>query len=1056
MGNGYPCGGPWRSATFSLVTDTASLPTPRSAGLPATWWAPALTLTERLAAPGLPAASAGTGVPGPMPWTAGDAEGFALRLDRLGVDEAAVGALAAEPAERLAARVAKPDWAAFGETVLATASDDLPEVEVSGEGPDVFAAVVRPVTATAAARLADLLTGVPAAEQAVWLEGFTERLTRQLVRQAARTLVHELQAARRSGRLAGAGPQERFASFAAATGSRPGLTALFTTYPVLARMLARTALDAITATAELVTRFQADRESLAAGLLDGRAPGALVRVDLGRGDAHQGNRSVAVLHFADGTRIVHKPRPLDQHALLDTLVAWLGAKVPGLDLRTARTVRHDAYGWLEFIEHRWCGTVTETDAFYRRQGALLALLYAVDGADMHYENVIAHGDQPVLVDAETLLHTGLGQALTAGADPAADALAASVHRTCLLPCLLIGEHGALDISALGRDTDGTFPSEGVRWEESGRDTMRAVRGPLPSPAAQNHPLPAGTSLAGADHTAALLDGFRTAYRAIAGHRHELLGPEGPLARWADRPARLIARATRLYATLLEESTHPTLLRDALARESVFALLWTESEHDTARERLIEYETASLWRGDIPFFTHRPSGTAVFSDDGTLVPGVLPVAAVTAVREKIGRMDEVDCHDQEWIISATLAVRGAGSPLDRLKSELAVAPVPPVAPEPSRLLAAACGIADEIAARAVRGGSRTNWIGLERVAGPHWAVLPMGAGLAQGYCGVALFLAHVDALTGAGRYAAAAREAVRPLPALLKTLADDPQLSAAVGPGAYDGLGGIVYAVVRLADLLGDGLEACLPHALTALGHAAAACPDPGLAQGRAGALAVAVAVHEATGDPAALRLADAEADLLLDTAGESTDGHGPAPSAGFADGTAGIAWALLRYAGLRPERAARPTELARVLLHALPPAGGEADLSWTEGLAGQTAARLPGRTVPLYDAAARLADTPPASDLSLARGALGTLEALTALAEHGDTTARSALHRHSGQVLAVVEAQGHRCATPDHVPSPGLMTGLSGIGYGLLRLAHPETVPSVLLLRHPARRSTRT
>ncbi|MEU3197398.1 lanthionine synthetase LanC family protein, partial [Streptomyces sp. NPDC006996] len=57
--------------------------------------------------------------------------------------------------------------------------------------------------------------------------------------------------------------------------------------------------------------------------------------------------------------------------------------------------------------------------------------------------------------------------------------------------------------------------------------------------------------------------------------------------------------------------------------------------------------------------------------------------------------------------------------------------------------------------------------------------------------------------------------------------------------------------------------------------------------------------------------------------------------------------------------------------------------------------------------------------------------------------------RHAGRALALVEAQNHRCATPDDVPSPGLLDGLSGIGYGLLRLAHPGTVPSVLLLSHP-------
>ncbi|MFE9921923.1 type 2 lanthipeptide synthetase LanM [Streptomyces sp. NPDC005774] len=1047
------------------MTETASLPTSRSTGLPPSWWAPALSLAERLAAPGLAGAPAGAAAGG-APWAAGDAEGFALRLTGLGVDGATAAALAAEPAARLAARAPKPDWARYAEAALDTAATAPVETVAPGEGPDAFAPVVRPLVATATARLAELLPAFADTEPAVWREAFARRLTHQLVRQAARTLVHELDTARRAGRLAGAGARERFDAFAAAAGTRQGLCALFAAYPVLARMLAQTSLDATAATAELAARFAADREDLAAGLLDGRDPGPLAGVDLGRGDAHQGNRSVAVLRFAGGDRLVYKPRPLDQHALLDDLVDWLNAKVAGLDLRTPRSLRREAYGWLEFVEHRWCRSVTETDAFYRRQGALLALLYAVDGADMHYENVIACGDQPVLVDAETLLHTGLAQSMTAGADPAADALHASVHRTCLLPHLLIGEHGALDISALGRSTDGTYPSEGLHWRDSGLDTMRAVRAPVLSPAAHNQPLPAGRLLEGADHRAALLEGFRAAYAALAAHGRELLGGDGPLMARADRPARLIARSTRLYVTLLEESAHPSLLGDALAREGVFAVLWTESEHDETRRRLIEHETAALWRGDVPLFTHRPSGTAVRADDGTWLPGVLPVAGVAAVREKIARMDEVDCHDQEWIITATLAARGAGSPLDRPRSELAVEPVPAVAPDASRLLAAACGIADEIAARAVREGGRTNWLGLERVSGPHWAVLPMGAGLAQGYCGVALFLAHTDTLAGAGRYAALAREAVRPLPVLLKALADEPGLSAAAGPGAYDGLGGIVYAVLRLSALLGPDVADCLPDALTALGHAACVSSEPGFATGTAGALTAAVAAHEATGDPAALNLADALADRLLGSVTEGITGaEGPVPPgadrsaaaahglpAGFADGAAGIAWALLRYAARRPGDTTAHMAAARTLLDAALRGTGaaSADVSWSGGLAGAAAVAAHLSPASLVSRRpVRPADGEVRPDLSLGRGTLGTLEALAVRAGRDDPAAAAALVRRTGQALALVEAQGHRCATPDHVPSPGLLDGLSGIGYGLLRLAHPGTVPSVLLLAHP-------
>lgn len=173
------------------------------------------------------------------------------------MDGATAAALAAEPAARLAARAPKPDWARYAEAALDTAAAAPVETVVPGEGPDAFAPVVRPLVATATARLTELLPAFEDAEPDVWREAFARRLTRQLVRQAARTLVRELDTARRAGRLAGAGARERFDAFAAAAGTRQGLCALFAAYPVLARMLAQTALDATAATAELAARFAA-------------------------------------------------------------------------------------------------------------------------------------------------------------------------------------------------------------------------------------------------------------------------------------------------------------------------------------------------------------------------------------------------------------------------------------------------------------------------------------------------------------------------------------------------------------------------------------------------------------------------------------------------------------------------------------------------------------------------------------------------------------------------------------------------------------------------------
>ena len=1059
-----------RSATLGLVSDRAALDEAPATVLPLWWWARGLNLRERIDTPRPPAADrVGRGIRSGL-WSLGDRAGFAARLADMALSDDLASALGDELPERLGARAAKPGWAHYIELAVAAAGEEPPEKSEAcdgtgspAEGAEVFLPALRPLIAPAWAAVASRIA-LPEAELGAVRSGFETRLGDQLARQSARTLVRELSRERAAGRLIGATAQERFAAFTASLGTRQGLALLFTRYPVLGRMLGQTAVYAVEAMVELADRLHTDRGRLAAELFGGADPGVLTRLELGCGDPHQGNRSVAILHFAAGSA-VYKPRPLDQHALLDEAADWLNSKVAGLGLRTPRTVRGDGYGWLEFIEHRLCESVTEADRFYWREGALLALLYTIDGTDVHYENLIACGDQPVLVDAETLLHSGLSFATTAGADPAAEALQASVYRTGLLPYLLIGDNGALDISAIGRTESGSYPSDALCWQDAGTDEMRAVRRPIRSPAAagQNQPLADGHPAGRADYRAALLRGFRTSYDAICRHRAELLARTGFPTRWADSPGRLIVRATRFYATLLEESTHPDLLRDALARDTVFALLWTESKGDPARQRLIEDEIADLWCGDVPLFVHRPAQTVVWTARGAGLHGALCASSLATVLDKITAMSEVERYDQEWVIAATLAVSSAESHPGGPRSRLARGPASIALATPSRLLAAACGIADQIAARAVRGGGRANWIGMERVADRHWTVLPMGGGLAEGYCGVALFLAQIGRLARAERYTALAREAVRPLPLLLSCMADDPEVSAAVGPGALSGLGGIVYTLVRLSDLLDEGIDGCLPDALSALTHAAHALiagppDDPsdgavlaGLAHGLAGALVAALLMHETSGADDAAALARRLADRLQSLVGDGTG----AP--GFAGGDAGIGWALLRYArtaafaaDAQPHAAAGTTLLRSALDTAL----GARDLSWSSGLSGVLVAAADAlgpadRWTPQseLDRCIRLLAAPePAADLSLHQGAAGALEPLLALAARGHLAAREALDRRAGSLLGLIEQEGPLCGTPDRVPTPGLLTGLSGIGYALLRLAFPETVPSIALL----------
>ncbi|MDH6110517.1 type 2 lantibiotic biosynthesis protein LanM [Kitasatospora sp. MAP12-15] len=1027
------------------------------------WWIQGVTLTERLGQP-----------PADLPagdrradrrlerWRADFAavDGlFEARLAEAGLVEDGLRALLDEEPAALAARIEAPDWARAADRVLAAAPTRVPAPTPHQSWDQGFAAILAPFTEEAADRLLAAARGAGAerfADLAAIRACFTRRLAQALVRLARRTLVLELNVMRVTGRLAGETSEERFADFVRQSSERSGLTALLTEYAVLARLLAQSCQDAVDAWAELLTRLGADRGSVAQllGAGGGGDPGRLTVVDPGAGDSHQRGRAVALLGFESGARLVYKPRPLDVHQHFNDTVRWLNARLPELGLRTLAVLERPGYGWVEFVTAGPCGQLAEVDRFYHRLGALLALLHTLGGTDIHFENLVACADQPVLVDLETLFHPALALPGRLVGDPALRALDSSVYRISLLPHLLIGDRGSWDVSALGGDKGAPLPVDAVGWAAPATDEMLLVRRPAVFSGSDNRPRLGGQDADPAAHTESLLAGFRAGYDTITTHRAELTGPDGLLSRFTTDRTRVVARNTQLYAMLLDESTHPDVLRDALDRDRLLDLLWRESAGDPARWPLVPAELDELWAGDIPLLAGHPAARTP-SIGGRPVEAAYAENGLDRVHRRLGEMGRTDRYDQEWIIRAALATRTTdaghrtGTPLPGRRET--------VVPDPDHLLAAACGIADQILAGAHDDRRRANWLTLEAVEEQHWAILPQGAGLAGGYCGTALFLAQLADLTGTERYAAVARRALRPVPEVLAMLAAHPEPLAAVGCGGFEGLGGIAYALSHLSVLLADReLADWAAEAVRLTGLALSAeqvtgeQPDAGVLTGLAGCLAAMLAVHRATG---LAQAADAAARCARQLVARSAE----EPAAGgFADGAAGIGWALLRFAaagggasyaeaGLR--RLSRPS--TRRPLNDL-----TADTSWCRGLTGTAlaladsgaAAADPALADRLAWAVARVAGQGPLPNHSLCHGELGSLELL--LTASGGVLAGPAVAR-AGALLASLDRFGPRCGTPGGVSNPGLLNGLAGIGHGLLRLGFGSRIPSVLLLQPP-------
>ena len=1029
----------------------------------------------------------------------------------------------------------KPAWVDVVEQAVATAvpPEALPPML---SWPEAFAIPLRSFLTGARDGLITAARGYLSPAQAdleSTADRFTAALGRQLATIAAQTLVQELAVARAEGRLACRNGRDRFNDFIWQQCEPAGLMALFGQYPVLARLLGTASLHATRAAAEMLARLAADRTDVVGTLLGGLDPGPVVAIAPGLGDSHREGRSVSAVSFADGRTVIYKPRSLASHVLFGEVVAWLNERVPRIGLRTVATVARPGYGWVEFVASRPLTWPSEADLFYRRHGVLLAALYALHATDMHCDNVIACGDQPVLIDVETLLHPTLpepgapassasgdstsgnsasgnkapgnsasgsaGSGSRAPGDPAARALAASVRRTGLLPYPAIGEHGLRDQSGLGGDAQGRCPDGVLDWAPPATDRTQLIRRPATADTNPgNRPSRDGETVDPADHEDAVLEGFRLGYNAIAADR---TGFARLIESRGDTEVRVIIRSTRGYARLLHESTHPDLLRDARDRDDAFDVLREVSADHPVRHALAGHELIDLWAGDIPLVTSRPQARGLWTSAGQHLPGLLDRPALTCALDTISAMGEVDRNDQEWVISTSLATRRkTGGHRGAVPAQR---PVTAAAADPDRLLAAACGLADRIVARGIsdadRSGhvasaSRVNWLGLQFVDDTQWMMLPMGAGLADGYLGVALFLAELASLTGIRRYTEVARQAVSAVPHLLAVLADRPDLLAMVGCGPAQGLGGIGYGLARVATRLDDDEIRDWTKIAVELAATAADLPGPdGWAEGRAGCLAAMIAVQAEIGLDTAGALARTCADRLADLA-ERTGGEcaneGGSLRPGFAHGPGGIGWALARFAAtvaepryrLAGQRAVRhdaryygthrprntratwdiqwPGETGPQIEQGDHTTGAARSPGWCRGTAGLLAARgVLDRGVlddaGLQQAVRRFAGLPVQRDLSLCHGELGMAEALAVLAAAGGPALPPRdWRRRTGLVLGVVRQHSRFCGTPGGVPTPGLFDGLAGIGYGLLRLGFAERVPSVLFLE-PAPRCSR-
>ncbi|MBV9020937.1 MAG: type 2 lantipeptide synthetase LanM family protein [Ktedonobacteraceae bacterium] len=1030
---------------------------------------------------------------------------FANRLAMDGITEDDLYFLLAEPIAALQSRYlhtsSTPDWlATLVEAFEDYSTDDVMFQQMATE--QSFAPYLLPILPLIRHGFDRLLAGIqvlyqqyasPPFEPEQIIQAFFPQLSERLLGLVNRTFVLEMHVARIQHRLRGETEQERFTDFVRQLSQEGKILTLLEEYPVLARQLVLTVDHWVNYAHAFLAHLCADWQDIRSTFTPEHDPGLLVEVRGGVGDRHREGRSVLVLKFSSGFQVLYKPKSLAIDVHFQQFLVWLNEQGVQPAFRVVSIIDRGSYGWVEFVHAASCTSPEEIARFYERQGSYLALLYALDATDIHGENLIAAGEHPILIDLEALFHGRVG-----GDDPTQTSqlifmsMEQSVFRVGLLPFRMWSTKEAigLDVSGLGGQEEQLTPIPLPKWEGVGTDQMRLIRERRQVSVNQNRPKLNGQDVDVLNYSKHIVAGFKSMYQLLQERHGELIADILP--RFAHDEVRVLLRPTNRYVTLFTESLHPDLLRDGLERERYFDDVWREVESRPYLSRVIAAEQRSLLLGDIPMFLTHPDSRAIFTSDGESLGDFFDEPSLELVKRRLQHLDEQDLARQTWIIQATLATLLLG-PEQIMGNAFQLKPAQsPVSRE--RLIASACAVGERLDKLAVRTDDAASWLGVNLVNQNAWSLLPTDADLYSGTGGIALFLSYLGALTGQAHYSALARLALASV--RLEVEQQKKDLQSVPFLGGFTGLGSTIYLLTHLSVLWNEPTLLQEAEALVELLPALIARDEHlDIISGSTGCILNLLSLYAVHPSTRTLDVALQCGDRLLATALSMQEGlawktvkHEEKPLGGFSHGTAGVALSLFKLAKVSGQERYHQAALAalaydRSLLLSERQYWAELDkfsslraettdsdqvasetqekplVAWCHGLPGIGMGRL-GALKCLDDATIReeidlAIKATIAGGLneshSLCHGALGNLDLLlTATQVLNNPRYHEALERVTAMIVDSIDEYGWVTGVPLGVETPGLMTGIAGIGYELLRLAEPERVPSVLLLAPPS------
>ena len=547
-----------------------------------------------------------------------------------------------------------------------------------------------------------------------------------------------------------------------------------------------------------VTQWQCAQRRFARHLSEDRAAlaaqfglpktGPVCAVSTGLSDRHHGGLTVIRTEFADGNTVYYKPRGMALESRAADLMSQLD---PGLKSMVPAVLSRDDHGWAKEV----VANPGDPEPYYYQAGKVVFAAWVFAGTDLHDENVLPSSQGPVVIDAEMLASPlPLFENGPAAGKPGKSLYNRAEDNTVLRSSLLpswesYGNDTLVQISGMSAGKQYQTGLKTSGWSQINTDRM-ALKSEwvCVENATQIASLPEPS-----DYANAVIEGFQSLVDPARALTAQPAWHNALATQLADCEVRFLVRDTSLYTSLEYAIRHPrhslTTLDAEIEQE---CLASTFLSHDTCPHvwPFLEEEKRALQQGDVPHFTARANSTDWVSPDGDTV-AIFSSSGVDTIRERFAELDDSNIAFQLGLIRTSLFTTREPSPSVNRTAGITDAP-----------LQAATRIGDMLLQMAWSEGEkgRLNWAAPQS-QGPNTprTVRKLGYSMYNGLAGLGLFFAALARSTGAERFLDASKSSF----ANLQTLTGDWHYELDDQHGACLGRSSVLFTLDHAARLTED-------------------------------------------------------------------------------------------------------------------------------------------------------------------------------------------------------------------------------------------------------------